>query len=682
LGSKRWAWLKNCSLPPWSLPLALLLVAVLAYGLLIPWLGFYWDDFPWVWIAEAMGPGGLQRYFATNRPVWGLLYQATSAVLGSEPLGWQIFSLLMRWTTALLVWLLLRRVWSRHPQAAAWTSLLFLVYPGFRQQAVSVVYGNLWVIKAAFLLSLYLNILAIKIPQRRLTYHGLGLLFSAVNLLSMEYFLFPDLLRPVLLWAAMGDEPLPPKARLRRVLFNWLPYLALWVGVTIWRAFFFNFQTTNYQLSFFAQLRTHPGQALLALVEMIFNSLWKVSVTAWGSVFTLPDPASLGKATTLAFYALSAAAVLALGIYLALAQRSAPASTTGAPKTVSWAWQAVGIGLLACLLAGWPFWLIQVEPGLIFPLDRFTLPFMLGVSLVLAGLLRLIPPAWLRLGLLAVLVGLAVGYQFRVANDYRRDWEAQSRFFWQLAWRMPGLDAGTALLVNDLPVTHYSDNSLTAPLNWIYGQQGSPDQMDYLLLYPSRVGGSLPEFVPGLPIYEDYLAAQFQGSTSQMVGLYYAPPACLRVLDPRLDVENDMLPWVMQYAALLSNPAYIRAGGQAAMPQVFGAEPEHGWCYYFQEAELARQQGDWPQVVALAEQAFALGEYPNDPAERYTFIEGYAHTAQWDQALEQSFLAQQVSPLVEPVLCRLWQRIADETPASAEQEAARQTINQEFGCVP
>ena len=374
---------------------------------------------------------------------------------------------------------------------------------------------------------------------------------------------------------------------------------------------------------------------------------------------------------------LSAAAILGIGAYLALTRRA------GEAKTAPWAWQAVGIGLVACLLAGWPFWLIQVGPGLLFPLDRFTLPFMLGVSLVLAGLLRAIPRAWLRLGLLAVLVGLAVGFHFRVANAYRRDWETQSRFFWQLAWRAPALQPGTALLVNDLPITYYSDNSLTAPLNWIYGPAGDSQTMEYMLVYPSRVGGSLPAFAPGLPIDEDYLAARFQGSTSQVVALYYAPPACLRVLDPGLDVENEMLPWIMQYAALLSEASYILPEGQPALPpQLYDPEPEHGWCYYFQKADLARQQGDWEQVAALAEQAFALGEYPNDPAERFPFIEGYAHVGEWELALEQSALAQQVSPFVEPVLCDLWQRIAESTADSAEKALALQTANQELGCAP
>jgi len=29
----------------------------------------------------------------------------------------------------------------------------------------------------------------------------------------------------------------------------------------------------------------------------------------------------------------------------------------------------------------------------------------------------------------------------------------------------------------------------------------------------------------------------------------------------------------------------------------------HGWCYYYQKANLARQQGDWEQVIALGREA-------------------------------------------------------------------------------
>ena len=66
----------------------------------------------------------------------------------------------------------------------------------------------------------------------------------------------------------------------------------------------------------------------------------------------------------------------------------------------------------------------------------------------------------------------------------------------------------------------------------------------------------------------------------------------------------------------------------------------------------------------MGDQAFASGDYPNDPVERFPFIEGYAHTGNWARALELSREAQIISPVVmQPMLCRLWQRIERETHA-------------------
>ena len=60
-----------------------------------------------------------------------------------------------------------------------------------------------------------------------------------------------------------------------------------------------------------------------------------------------------------------------------------------------------------------------------------------------------------------------------------------------MSWRMPALEKGTILISNDLPVTYYSDNSLTGPLNWIYSP---PGEMNVILYFASvRVGKTLPK---------------------------------------------------------------------------------------------------------------------------------------------------------------------------------------------
>ena len=47
-------------------PAVLLVLCVLAYGLLIPTLGYYWDDWPYAWINHMFGPGGYPEFVALD----------------------------------------------------------------------------------------------------------------------------------------------------------------------------------------------------------------------------------------------------------------------------------------------------------------------------------------------------------------------------------------------------------------------------------------------------------------------------------------------------------------------------------------------------------------------------------------------------------------------------------------
>ena len=177
-------------------------------------MGFYWDDFPISWIAATMGGEGLERYFSTNRPVWGLIYRVTTPLLGSSPLTWQIFGLLMRWATGLALWVLLRQVWPERDAALQpGQPALFVLYPGFSQQYIAFMYSHFYIVLTCLLLSLLLMVLAQRQPALVLAADGLALgCCRLVNLLSMEYFFLLDLLRPVLLWIVLEREPFPTGA--------------------------------------------------------------------------------------------------------------------------------------------------------------------------------------------------------------------------------------------------------------------------------------------------------------------------------------------------------------------------------------------------------------------------------------------------------------------------------------
>lgn len=672
-------------MPAWGFPVLLLFVCIASYGLLIPFLGFYWDDFPISWIGETYGTAGLERYFSTNRPYWGWLYRLTIPLLGSQnPVVWQIFNLVWHWLSAVALWKLLRLVWSRQEHLASWAVLLYVTFPAFRQHPVALLYSHFWIVLTLFLTSQILTLTALRRYPGQTKSVGYWLLTfvalaaSLYNLLAMEYFFFMELIRGAFIWWGIKDGLSSEKQRVLRTMWVWLPYLALWIGMVIWRAFFFSFQTQNYSMLFLDRLQADFGSAMIFLFQSILSSLWVAGPGAWVDVLRIDTVFASGKLTTVLFFFLIG---LVGFLLLFTSGRWSPTDDSKRSKTVSFG--MIWVGLCACLLAGWPFWLIEVLPALNFPLDRFTLPFALGISLLGAGLVGILPVSARRQSILiSLLVTLAVGYQFRITNDYRREWEATQRFFWQLSWRVPALQPGTLVLSNQLPLWRHSDNSLTAPLNRMYAGDNTTQNLWFLLYYPEqRLGKSLPGLEPEMAVDVDYLAARFQGSTSQAVALVYQPPGCLRILDPELDLDNEFLPQVLQDAARLSHPSLILFTGEPDLPAtLLGVEPEHRWCYFFEQADLARQQQDWVDAAAFGDQAFELGDYPNDPSERIPFIEAYAHVGRWQEALDQTRLAAEVSPTMELVLCRLWQRIEQQTVPVSEQTRALEAVRMELNC--
>jgi hypothetical protein len=57
--------------------------------------------------------------------------------------------------------------------------------------------------------------------------------------------------------------------------------------------------------------------------------------------------------------------------------------------------------------------------------------------------------------------------------------------------------------------------------------------------------------------------------------------------------------------------------------EIFGAEPEHNWCYYYQKINLAIQRREYGKAAALADEASILGYTPQNPSELIPVVEAY-----------------------------------------------------------
>ncbi len=671
---KKWTErLNEIKFTPRSAVWFMLLIAALTYGLFFWKRGFYWDEFPWAWIYYRLGPDVLTKTFSTSRPFWGMIYQLTMPVIGPNPWVWQLLALVLRWVTALLFWLILRMVWPKHPRPALWASLLFLVYPGMGQHFISMMYSHFYIVLSCYLLSLYLSLLALRSEKNRAILFAASYLLAAVNLLTMEYFYFLEFARIFLFWQMLSGTN---KARLQKSVLYFSPYLFIFLGITFWRMFFFTFQNASYQYVLLDAFRNNFFSGLILLINNVALSFWRTVFEVWIYSFGTIGLTGFGPLTLTLMLVLLFSVIVLVGLYLF------KFTDRGDSNDRDFAKQAGLIGLVFWGLSGGSVWLIGIVPQLNFSIDRFMLPFMLGASLILACLIALIKSQRTQMILLALLIGFAVSRQFRLEEIFRNDWKTQQDLFWQMSTRIPALEKGTILISNDLPVTYFSDNSLSGPLNWIYSP---PGEMNVILYFASiRVGKTLSSLEPGQPHQLYYVGPTFYGNTSSIVLFNYEPPGCLRVLDPEIDSVNRLLPESLRDIDQYSNQAVILFERQAELPaQFYGDEPTYNWCYYFEQAELARQMGDWGQVTALADTAFTLDDHPNDPIERFVFIEGYAHTGDWEKAVELSQDSYKVSKkFVSPPLCKLWDRIARETENSAEQKVTMDIVQNEFECLP
>jgi hypothetical protein len=275
----------------------------------------------------------------------------------------------------------------------------------------------------------------------------------------------------------------------------------------------------------------------------------------------------------------------------------------------------------------------------------------------------------------------------RNATAYYRSWLQQKNFYWQLAWRAPSIQPDTALLSNDELFIYVGRAATAMAVNLLYPQPAGDRALDtWFLELPHDIGPKQVEKLPrGKALNPTFRIYSFTGSSLDSLVLFYKPGAgrCLWVLSPE-DAANPDLPELTRAALPASNLGRITAGppkGDYPPVEIFGPEPAHSWCYYYQKADLARQGGDWEVVLRLADEAQAQGFAPGNPHEQLPFIEGYARTGSWDEALERTREAFELDADAAPELCHVWKRILNEAiPADAGTQGEMLTELAPLGC--
>lgn len=660
----------------WGVPVVFFITTIIAYGLFVSQTGFYWDDWPFAWIAQFLGPQEFIPAFDGVRPFLGPIFVATTSLLPPVPLYWQIFALMIRFGAGLSAWFALKQIWPQHPRQVLVVSLLFLLFPGYSQHWVALTHINQeWISLIFYLLSFAFTGYALRNPSNFRVNTLIALVLLAPGVFPTEYFVSIEPLRFFFIWAVVQEQIDGLSNRFIRSIKLWLPYAVIWLANALWLLYFYTLG--NYD-SYDVDVVQEPFSIYQVLSTMV-DALWKMGLYAWAQILILAGRSISAPSSMLAL-ALIAAAFVFFVFYLSRIDTELTQKRTFAVMAIVAGIVGILIGRLPSFAAGLPLTLQSSW-------DRLAISMMLGGSLFIVGAVDfLVRNARAKNYVFALLIALSIGQQFFNANIFRRDWAKQQEIYWQLAWRVPALQPGTAILTDQLPIDYETDLSFTAPLNWMYAPDYTRGDLPYALFYTEKRFGKtgISSLTQDTELSMGMRSESFYGSTSQAIVIHMPPHGCLRVLDPAL---GDEFTYARESRFLLdaipfSRPELIDVDSTRTPQLPFLKEPEHSWCYYFAKAELSRQKGDWEEVIHLFEQANSLGYRPGDAFEWLVFIEGHAIKGDLEQARKLSRDAMSEDARIRRGLCQVWKRVQANHPARGEMSSQIADYLQSLNCAP
>lgn len=612
----------------------LVLVTVLTYGVLIPKLGFYRDDWYMIWTGQVKGSAGLIDLFQSDRPFVGLVYAFDYLILGDSPTGWHIYALLIRLMGALAFLWILRMIWPEKKIKTAFIAILFLVYPGFLQQPEAATYKMILLALDAAILSIALTIRALKSKNwlPKLTFSALAIALTLFYLGIFESMIGLEVARILFCgFFLQRQSPANLKTNFGRTFKQTIPYILVALAFLIWRLFIFKSTrpATNVDRLMFSYSTT-PWHSILSIVIELVKDVIETTVFAW--VVPAYQFTSQGNYWDFLISLLIASVVIVLCLlYLYLSKRQGYLPdgnnhqsdkdlvfiSLGAPMVVAALLPIVVAGRNVTFTSQW---------------DRYSVLTSLGVSLFVAGLIFHTLQALPRWIFIFSLIAIGVVTQYHSAAYYRDFWNQERNLWWQMSWRAPGIENNTVMFVVLPRFGFAEDYEIYAPVNMIYNP-GSNIAISADVLNSITIPRIIKQEVKGDTDRGNYIRKNYKNS---LISTFPTDQSCLHVIDGHAVELPGYLDAQLIYVAEYSRIDRIDIGQQPKIPplDIFGQEPQHDWCYYYQKIELAGQEGNWAEAGRLGIESLEGGFKPEDRSEWMPVFEAFANTGDLDRARE------------------------------------------------
>lgn len=613
--------------------LFLIILSAVAYLPLISRFGYTHDDWYLMYSAGAYGPSVFRDIFSVDRPMRALVMIPAYLLFGENPLYYNLSAYFFRVLGALAFFWILSLLWSRARTATTLIAALFVIYPGFLSQPNGIDYQSHIMGLASALFSVALTLKAILSESRatKLGLHFLAMLTAVFYLGQMEWYIGFEFFRwaCVFLLAARNGGTLLHKAR-RAVEWAY-PALAGPGLFLIWRIFFFESERGATDVDFqFLQFIQYPIQTLYHWTVQVAQDLFDVTLAAW----VIP----LAQLTGYIQRWGGALAILTTAALVVALYRSKLGETSSEPDQADFTREAFLLGALTAIGGLIP--IAVVNRDVVFPaFSRYSLVSSAGVAILIVTALMHLNRRTLQLGVIAVLSLIALLTHHGNAVKYANDSDALRYFWWQVAWRVPQFEKNVTLVAVYPAGAIEEDYFVWGPANLIYYPEKQNEKNIQPGLFAAIVNRDtvLKALTRQRQEYDQRKNIITYANYRNIVILTQpTASACVRVID---GTRPELSHWDLDAIRVMSpysEMEHVLADEAPHAPPevVFGPEPTHGWCFFYQKADLARQQGDWEAVLEIGGQAFDQNLSPADPIEWMPFLQAYAATGNVERLTE------------------------------------------------
>ena len=584
-------------------------------------MGVYHDD--WKIFSPLITSDSMPEVFMSDRPGLGFVYQFLLQLLGYSPSNWQVYYFVLRFVCSLLFFLLNLQLFPGKRILSTIAASLFFIFPGFYEHSNAITFSNQFLTLFLGLVSINLTVLAFRSERKNriVLFSSLAVITELGYLFLYEYFIGLEALRLILVFFLVNQKYVGDGfwKKAGRAVVVFLPYLAGMFIFLVWRfGIFHATRSTVDPAVIIASITGNPISFTFKISIQLLTNVISAILSVWSEPIKLSVQGlsndSLAVSVGLGVFA-SAISFLGIWVFYRYQEQD---------TTKRYPYYIVGIAaVISCILP-----IIISGRSIIFSsgFDRYTIPALIGSILIIAGLIQSAGTYGYKILFpLLVFIGVFVQANFAMkAIDY---WQAHRDFWWQLSWRAPDLKDSTILI----PVTTGDSGfwdiwEIFVPANLIYRGETQSLEIFSEILNTNNYREIASKQSKEVLHRSIYFNVDFHNALVMSMPIRNT---CLHVWDAQQYEKSPGTQIIHSLAVTSSNISQIDPNNQAAKPprEIFGVEPDHTWCYYFEKASLARQQKNWSEVVRLAEESAKNGYFPVDRTEWLPFLEGYLNLA-------------------------------------------------------